>query len=62
MIWVQFYIIPGFKDPRYKSDVDEILQYSAGLTDHDKMISEFYDDKFYILQPSLAQGTDSFSG
>jgi hypothetical protein len=36
--------------------VDEILAYSAGLTDHDKMLAEFYDDKFYILQPSLAHG------
>ena len=25
-------------------------------TDHEKMLAEFYDDKFYILQPSLAQG------
>ena len=36
--------------------MNDVLTLSAALSDHDKMLSEFYDDKFYNLQPSLAQG------
>lgn len=38
---------------QYKAQADEILAYSAGLTDEQKMIAETFDDKFMALGISV---------
>ena len=41
-------------DSQYKKDVDDILAVSYGLTDEQKMLAEFFDDKFNALPASVA--------
>ena len=38
----------------YKRHVDDILRVSAGLTDEQKMLAEFFDDKFNSLPASVS--------
>ena len=40
-------------DAQYKSDVDEMLSISYNLTDEQKMLAEFFDDKFNSLPASF---------
>ena len=38
---------------KYKRDVDDIIGVSAELTDEQKMLAEFFDDKFNALPASI---------
>lgn len=49
--------------PAYKAQADEVLTVQADLTDHQKLVAEFFDDKihslgFSTLAASLALGLD----
>jgi hypothetical protein len=41
-------------ESQYKKDVDDILSTSYGLTDEQKMLAEFFDDKFNSLPAAVA--------
>ena len=43
----------------YKQHVDDILRTSAGLTDDQKMIAEYFDDKFNSLPASVRHAATS---
>ncbi len=37
---------------RYKSDLDDVLEISANLSDEQKMLAEFFDDKLDSIEKS----------
>lgn len=44
---------------RYKQNVDDVLQVSAALSDEQKMLAEFFDDKFNTLPPFVNHAVKS---
>ncbi len=61
VVCFSFFYFIQVNSPNYKRYVDEAIEVSSKLTDHDKLISELYIDKvpFLLLLPPFRRGTQA---